>query len=509
MLVFIPISWILQWALPPENPSKNILVFVSSFFAIIPLAKLLGFATEELAQRVGSTLAGLLNATLGNAYVLIIVIIALAKCELRIVQSSMVGSIISNLLLVLGMYFFVGGFKYPEQGFGIGISQLNSSLLTLSVIAVLLPAAFQYSADTSTQQDSPTEARGILAASHGVMHHVNTLIVLLFFVVYMGYLLFQLWSSRRLYWDDYSDVQQSVYVTYWGSDFTGKCLRPSCLYTNDKHKHDIQNSEAAPEQDGEEPQLSIHVAIFLLAVITILVAFTAEWLVDSIDGLAHHGYISPKYIGIVLLPIVGNAAEHVTAVTVSFKDKLNLSLGLAVGSCLVSLFLGIIFWLVIDPGWMIGKHITLLFDPYAPIAILSSGIDPSFANVGWGTQPFFQAFIFLSHSTQDRESDWLGVFLSKRKYSATDIPHHDPYVNSLSTPYYGVDIPGPRHELQPEGANFRPESCNCQASFHPRKNRLQTNPKPNPHVLNRTLRRTLDKRKNKSYPETLAQEQTT
>jgi Ca2+:H+ antiporter len=114
LLVCIPVSWALNFA---EN-EKHTLVFIFSFLAIIPLAKLLSFATEELSMRVGQTLAGLLNATLGNAVELIVAIIALVKCELHIVQSSLVGSILSNLLLVLGMCFFAGGTRFSEQGFG-------------------------------------------------------------------------------------------------------------------------------------------------------------------------------------------------------------------------------------------------------------------------------------------------------------------------------------------------------------------------------------------------------
>jgi Ca2+:H+ antiporter len=166
LLLCIPVSWALHWALPDSNKNKDTLVFIFSFFAIIPLAKLLAFATDELSMRVGQTLAGLLNATLGNAVELIVAIIALVKCELRIVQASLVGSVLSNLLLVLGMCFFAGGLKFSEQGFGISATQLNSSLLTISVIAVLLPAAFHFAADP--ELDNPTEAADILSVSHGV-----------------------------------------------------------------------------------------------------------------------------------------------------------------------------------------------------------------------------------------------------------------------------------------------------------------------------------------------------
>ncbi len=129
LLVFIPVSWALHFA-----GTSDTVVFVMSFLAIIPLAKLLGFGTEELSLRVGQTIGGLLNATLGNVVELIVAILALVKCELQIVQSSLLGSILSNVLLVLGMCFFAGGLRFSEQSFGDAGAQINSSLLLISVI---------------------------------------------------------------------------------------------------------------------------------------------------------------------------------------------------------------------------------------------------------------------------------------------------------------------------------------------------------------------------------------
>ncbi|KAF9450331.1 calcium/proton exchanger [Macrolepiota fuliginosa MF-IS2] len=432
MLVFIPVSWALNWALPAENSNKDTLVFVFSFLAIIPLAKLLGYATEELAQHVGSTLAGLLNATLGNAVELIVAIIALAKCQLRIVQSSLVGSILSNLLLVLGMCFFAGGLKYSEQGFGASATQLNSSLLTISVIAVLLPAAFHFTA----QLDPNTETRDILAVSRG------TSLILL--VIYIGYLLFQLWSHAKLFEDDYSDVQKSVEYDHTikkrqkaseqqlaerakrpfipNGSLTDEPIRMDSIgnstsraNTNssavarmitaraDQGEHPTtmpkdganpshypMDAEAAEKDVHEEATINRVVTVALLVVVTVLVGVTAEWLVDSIDGLTDKGVISKEFVGIILLPIVGNAAEHVTAVTVSVKDKLNLSLSVAAGSSLqIALF---VIPVIVILGWIMGKPMTLLFDPYESIVL------------------FFSVLV-VNYVVQDGKSNWLEGFL--------------------------------------------------------------------------------------------------
>ncbi|KAJ7274457.1 calcium/proton exchanger [Mycena haematopus] len=386
LLVFIPISWAFNFA----DKGQHTLIFVFSFLAIIPLAKLLAFATDELSMRVGQTLAGLLNATL---------IIALTKCELQIVQSSctsfsfsagasnfeplifllVLGSILSNLLLVLGMCFFAGGIKYSEQGFGASATQLNSSLLTISVIAVLLPAAFRFSVTTTSD---PNSGDDILKVSHGVA------LILLF--IYGSYLFFQLYSHATLYGDGSADIVKSTKYTprehknkaapkgdATGTDLTASATSP--IDTETAVTHD-------QEEEVEEPQLSLYMTLGLLAIVTVIVAVTAEWLVDSIDGLTQSGGISKEFVGIILLPIVGNAAEHVTAVSVSVKDKLTLSLGVAVGSSIQIALFVIPFIMVL--GWILDKPLTMLFDPYESIAL-------------------FLAVLTVNYVVQDGKSNWL------------------------------------------------------------------------------------------------------
>jgi len=140
------------------------------------------------------------------------------------------------------------------------------------------------------------------------------------------------------------------------------------------------------EEDEEVPALSLPVTLVLLGVVTVLVAITAEWLVDSIDGLADGGGISKEFIGLILLPIVGNAAEHVTAVTVSVKDKLTLSLGVAVGSSIQIALFVIPFTIIL--GWIIGRPITMLFDPFESVVL-------------------FLAVLTVNYVVQDGKSNWL------------------------------------------------------------------------------------------------------
>jgi Ca2+:H+ antiporter len=137
LLAFIPISWALHFAHQP-----NAVVFATSAIAILPLAALLGFATEQVAIRTSSAVAALLNASLGNLTELIIAGICLSRCQLQLVQTTLLGGLLSNLLLVLGMAFVVGGFRYPQLSFRPAAAQLNASLLTVGVIAMLVPTAF-------------------------------------------------------------------------------------------------------------------------------------------------------------------------------------------------------------------------------------------------------------------------------------------------------------------------------------------------------------------------------
>jgi len=383
LLVFIPVSWALHF-----THQSDTVIFVCAFLAIIPLAKLLAFATDELSMRVGQTLAGLLNATLGNAVELIVAIIALTQCQLHIVQSSLVGSILSNLLLVLGMCFFAGGTRFSEQGFGMSATQLNSSLLTISVIAVLLPAAFHLSF-SDTGLSTSVEGSDILKVSHGVA------IILLF--IYGSYLVFQLFSHKALYDDASNDVQLSTQYPpsrSWKQRLedraekkakkNGTWVKPPTPADQVDTHPDLE--AAAEEKEEETPKMSVSMTIALLVVVTVLVAVTAEWLVDSIDGLTTNGGISKEFVGIILLPIVGNAAEHVTAVTVSVKDKLTLSLGVAVGSSIqIALF---VIPFIVTLGWILGKPLTLLFDSLESVVL-------------------FLSVLTVNYVVQDGKSNWL------------------------------------------------------------------------------------------------------
>ncbi|KAI0714322.1 Sodium/calcium exchanger protein-domain-containing protein [Cerioporus squamosus] len=203
MILLIPVAGILKVAMEESEQ----LIFAACLLAMIPLVKLHDLATGVLSRRIGGTKAGLLNSSLSNIVELVVAIIALRKCELRVVQSSLIGAMLSKLLLILGMCFFAGGTRFSEQGFDSTATQIHSSLLSISVGAVLLPAAFHFALTYSKDDDADDmgttlqeQKQDILRMSHGVA------VVLLF--IYGSYLVFQLWSHTHLYEDSTEPSKQ-------------------------------------------------------------------------------------------------------------------------------------------------------------------------------------------------------------------------------------------------------------------------------------------------------------
>lgn len=331
LLVFVPlgiIAGVLKW--------DSTAVFTLNFFAIIPLASLLSFATEELAATMGQALGGLMNATFGNAVELIVSIIALTRGQTRVVQASMLGSILSNILLVLGCCFFAGGLRYPEQTFNSTVASTMSSLMTVASASLIIPATLYSSVSNHRER-----TENILVVSHG------TAVILL--VLYVMYLYFQLRTHSFLF----EEVNEGV--------------------TNDMENQSDEQTAGGAEEERVLGPLAATVA---LIVVTVLVSVCADYLVDSIDDIVEKTGMTPTFIGLVLIPIVGNAAEHVTAVVVAWKDKMDLAIGVAIGSSLqIALF--VTPFLVIL-GWIIDVPLTLYFQPFETVAFFISGLVVTF-----------------------------------------------------------------------------------------------------------------------------------
>jgi Ca2+:H+ antiporter len=276
LLVFVPVAA----ALERLAPDRYLLIFIASSLAILPLATWMGRATEQLAERLGEGVGGLLNATFGNAAELIIALAALHAGLYDVVKASIAGSIVGNILLVLGAAMLAGGLRRPEQHFNPAGARSQATMLTLAAIALVLPAAYQVATGTT--------AEGLIRLSVAIS------VVLL--VVYALFLGFALVTHPAL--------------------FTGA------------HAAEERKEQASPVRSAA-----------VLAGATAAIAWMSEILVGAIEPAAHELGLSNMFVGVFLVAILGNAAEHATAVSAAMKDRMDLSLSIAIGSSVqVALF---------------------------------------------------------------------------------------------------------------------------------------------------------------------------
>ncbi|XP_054780426.1 vacuolar cation/proton exchanger 2-like isoform X2 [Prosopis cineraria] len=306
LLPFGPLAILLHYV-----TQKHGWVFFFSLLGITPLAERLGYATEQLALYTGPTVGGLLNATFGNATEMIISIYALKNGMIRVVQQSLLGSILSNMLLVLGCAFFTGGIVHQNkvQVFNKASAVVNSGLLLMAVMGILFPAVLHF-----------THSEVHFGKSELLLSRFSSCIML---VAYASYLFFQLRSQHNLY----SPIEE-----------------------------EDGNSE---NDDEEEIELTKWEAIGWLAILTVWVSVLSGYLVDAIEGASESLHMPVAFISVILLPIVGNAAEHASAIMFAMKDKLDITLGVAIGSSTqISMFV-IPFCVVI--GWCMGKEMDLNF----------------------------------------------------------------------------------------------------------------------------------------------------
>ncbi|NIX77328.1 calcium/proton exchanger [Microvirga terricola] len=289
LLIFIPVTIALEWL----APSKHLLVFIASSLAILPLAAWMGRATEHLAERMGEGVGGLLNATFGNAAELIIAIAALRAGLHDVVKASIAGSIVGNILLVLGASMLAGGLRRPEQHFNAVAARSQATMLTLAAIGLILPAVYNVAIG---HQDS------------GSLGGLSITISVVLLVVYCLFLVFSLVTHSAL--------------------FTG---------TRDAEK----------KGEAHTPPWSAGRAALVLAAATVTIAWMSEILVGAIDPVAKDSGLSKAFVGLFVVAILGNAAEHATSITAALKNRMDLSLSIAIGSSVqVALFVAPILVLV-------------------------------------------------------------------------------------------------------------------------------------------------------------------
>ncbi|KAH7574700.1 hypothetical protein ACOSP7_030045 [Xanthoceras sorbifolium] len=327
-------------------------VFFLSLLGITPLAERLGYATEQLAFFTGATVGGLLNATFGNATELIISIYALKSGMIRVVQLSLLGSILSNMLLVLGCAFFCGGlvFYKKEQVFNKATATVSSGLLLMAVMGLLFPAVLHY-----------THTEVHFGKSELALSRFSSCIML---VAYAAYLVFQLKSQKDLYVPLNEEENQSG-----------------------DGDHDNDDSE-----DDEAPEISKWESIIWLSIMTAWISILSEYLVDAIQGASAAWEIPISFISVILLPIVGNAAEHASAIMFAMKDKLDISLGVAIGSSTQISMFGIPFCVVI--GWIMGRPMDLNFQLFETATLFITVIVVAFF-LQEGTSNYFKGLMLI------------------------------------------------------------------------------------------------------------------
>jgi len=309
LLVLVPAALIMDFG----GIGGHSAVFVVSALAMVPLAAILGRATEEVAIFTGPKIGGLLNATLGNAAELIITIIALREGLTEVVKASIAGSIIGNILVVLGFSILVGGLKHGTQTFDPRVAGANATMMALAVIALCIPAVFSLGGENIRPSEQDIER-----LSDGMA------VVLI--VLYALYLIFTLRSG------------------------------------DSSHKQEAHKASS----------MKLSLAIGLLAGSTIAIVVMSEVLVGAIAPTAESWGLTELFIGVMLIPLVGNIAEHFVAVQVAAANKMDLSLGIAVGSGLqIALFVTPVLVLA---GWALGTPMTLVFNSYELMGLIAASL---------------------------------------------------------------------------------------------------------------------------------------
>ena len=313
LLAFVPVAIVLRfWSEAPPTA-----LFICSAIAIIPLAGWMGRATEALASRMGEGVGGLLNATFGNAAELIIATIALSKGLTNVVKASIAGSIIGNILLVLGLSIVCGGTKYSEQKFNRAGARASTISLSLAALALIIPTVFHMTAERTPAGWSPE-----------MEHRLSLAIAVVLFVTYF-------------------------------------CVLGFSLKT---HKHFFQAAHAEPHDPGNG--WPVRRAVMILIGATALVALLSEFLVGTIENARNAFGVTEIFVGVIIVAIVGNAAEHSTAILMAMKNKMDLSVGIAIGSSLqIALFVAPV---LVFLSYFLGHPMDLEFTRPEVFAIMAS-----------------------------------------------------------------------------------------------------------------------------------------
>ncbi len=322
LLLALPVAIVLE-----VTHASPVWIFLASCVAVIPLAGLMGRSTENLAETMGQGIGGLLNATFGNAAELIIALMAVIKGPQMypLVKASLTGSIIGNILLVLGASMVAGGLKYKRQVFNRTAAGMGATLLALASIGLIIPTIYVYlvQAGGSTRLAPPTVR----------VDHLSEEIAVILAITYLLSLVFSLKTHQHL--------------------FSGE----SDPETSDNQPHSSENH-------GHGPVWSRKVSVIVLLAATAAIALVSEFLIGSVEAAGQKLGMNEVFIGVIVVAIIGNAAEHSTAILMAMKNKMDLSVNIAVGSSIqIALFVApvlVFASMAINPGRPLDLHFTAL-----------------------------------------------------------------------------------------------------------------------------------------------------
>eukprot|EP01084_Bolivina_argentea_P066556 121330_1 len=332
LLLFIPLSiasHYLEWAAPT--------VFFLNFIGMIPLASILGDATECVASHLGPTAGGFLNATFGNAVEIVVMVFVLLKAKeaeaysprekdilLNVVQTSLLGSVFSNTLLVLGCSFVANGYVASEASFNITATSTHCTLLMITALVMLLPGAYSYNIRAEETDD---------------ILHISRAAALILMVMYFCYLIFILSTHK-----EEMNVEQYL---------------PNMHSYNSQLHFQIPSDE---DEDDGQAKLTLIASLTVLVITTFAITWLSDYLTDAITPMARDLELTASFVGIILLPVVGNVPEHITSMKMALKDKMNISLSITIGSATqVATF---VVSLAVITAWIIDLDLTLAFDPF-------------------------------------------------------------------------------------------------------------------------------------------------
>ncbi len=341
LLVFLPIATGLEL-----SHSSPVSIFITSCLAIIPLAGQMGKATDQLAERCGAGTGALLNATFGNAAELIIATMALHRGLHEVVKASITGSIIGNILLVLGFSILAGGLKFSSQTFNRTASGLGSTLLALSVVGLLVPALFHHVAEQQVRTGTLMQPQEV-SLERGLSLEISVVL----FLVYILNLVFSLFTHKDIFSGD----------------------RPT------------------GDSDELQESWSIRKAVVWLLLATAGVALASEFLVAAVEETANTLGLTEVFVGVVIVAVIGNAAEHSTAILMAMRNKMNLSIQIAIGSSIqIALFVAPV---LVFLSYAFGNPMNLRFSSFEVLSVALA------------------AFV-VNLVAQDGESHWMeGVLL--------------------------------------------------------------------------------------------------